>query len=142
MTTEHHDANDISGSRRDIVKALFIGSLSSAAAGPLASLAQANPSSGGIPTTEGLFLVSENEHRLFFIRSSYLPFFEVTDLYDEATLKDIIPKARSHGTKDKWRVLYSDDDDVPTVDVANRQNLLPPDPGKTYIAMSLSPTIT
>jgi hypothetical protein len=130
------------GFRREFLKGLFVGTIVPAIGlGPLAGAAAANPVAGNIPTTEGLFLVSEKEHRIFFIRSAYLPFFEVTDLYDAAALKNIVPKARGKW-KDKWAVLYSDDPDIPTEVVNNSQDLLPPAPGKTYIAMSLSPTIT
>jgi hypothetical protein len=102
-----------------------------------------NPITGGLPDTEGLFLISESQHRIFFIRSSYLPFFEVTDIYDNTgDLNHVITSGRALSNSkgnDKWDVLYSDE--VPTEVVNNRQDLDPPSTGKTYIAMSLSPSI-
>src|SRR5690348_12216285 len=100
-------------SRRDVLKTVVVAAAAPlVAAVPTSMEACAKPAGGGIPTTEGVFLICEKEHRIFFIRSVYLPYFEVTDLYPtEDNLHDIVTYCRNH-SKDKWRVLYSDDDDI------------------------------
>jgi hypothetical protein len=128
--------NTESDTRRDVIKKLMV-----VIAGSTASLSLA---SGGVraavavPETEGIFLFAEDEDRLFFIRSVWLPYFEVTDKV--SNLPDVM-NWRGHGKSKKWSVLYSDDiiDTKPTViQPESGEELPPPSANSTYIAMSLT----
>jgi hypothetical protein len=121
------------GNRRDLVKGIIVALASSVGGAFLTVDAKA-----ALPTTEGVFLIAPDAKRIFFIRSAYLPYFEVTDRYSSTELDNVVSVYKNHGKKEKWSVLYSDDyagDTQPE----NGDNLSPP--ANTYIAMSLSPPI-
>lgn len=116
------------------------------------------------PVTEGFFVVisgkDQFEDRVFFLNSSWLPFFEITDLYFDPDphsnphtrknalvqkIKNKVDDLESPGggsKKRKWHVLYSDD--IPGSLVATNPGtvnyLKPPPDGKTYLAMSIDDT--
>ncbi|NGO55778.1 hypothetical protein [Allomesorhizobium camelthorni] len=120
-------------SRRDVMlgSAAFL-----SASGPI-SAAQANPNA------EGYFL-TVGDDRIFFIRSEWLVYFEVTALVaDQTKLHRIVRKISRHSKKKQSSALYIDD--VPG-DASERLRVIdpqlgslmptiPPTSGHTYLAM-------
>jgi hypothetical protein len=109
-----------------------------------------------VPLTEGFFFVVNSKDditaRLFFLKSSWLPFFELTDqFYDPAAgdpyakkkklLQSFRSKSRTTGTS-RWDVLYSEEIDPKYIlpSASGAIDVLDP-AGQTYLACSISPDL-
>jgi hypothetical protein len=130
------------GTRREVLKVL-IAALAGSAVNAGLAFEDAN---AAVPNTEGMFFFAEKSDRVFFISSAWLAYFEVTDFYSETDLQKVIKWRNSNfNGKEKWRVLYTEElNDFNSNVVTAWKD--PPEqlnaPSKTYIAMSLSPSIT
>ncbi len=106
----------------------------------------ANPSSKDAPA-EGFFIVWKegSQSRVFFLRSTWLSYFEITDLsVNSSDLGKVVNKienpSKAGAKKHAWSVLYADDllsSDLLTLN--NVTDFGPPPFGSTYLAMNIAP---
>jgi hypothetical protein len=101
------------------------------------------------PPKDGFFLILDSKNgdsdpRIFFLSSSWLPYFEVTDLMidknDSAKYPKFIKRARARRSVTAI-ALYVEDLGNENL-LVNPDAVNVPDPGgKTYLAMSISPAL-
>jgi hypothetical protein len=143
-------------SRRELLAAAGAVATASVAPTPVRATTYPSRPSDVPPTVEGFFFVvygtDADADRIFFLKSSWLPFFELTDLYYNSAYSqkqkgknDMVYKIKHHGKKKQWDVLYTEDIN-PQFILANASasdviDVLDP-LGRTYLACSLSPNLT
>ena len=126
-----------------------------AALAALAAVSPASARAGKNPKkllADGFFISYKdpNASRLFFLKSEWLSYFDVTDLYTQTDLDNVVGKvqnkARNDNRSQRWSVLYTDvldsNKDVVEASLAVATTFPAPPPNSTYLAMSISPGIT
>jgi hypothetical protein len=138
----------IEPSRREIIsRAIAVLGASTAGISLAASIGRAGTIQDTPPTSEGFFLIAptkgdKGEDRIFFLKSSWLQYFEVTDQFGGSTRDTILKRSRKADYQ-KWYVLYGDDLESNNLHLVSQPSVeVPPPPsGGTYLAMSISPSV-
>lgn len=99
------------------------------------------------PVTEGFFFVipappgksnSVETSRIFFLKSSWLPYFELTDLISVDLTKKKKVYDLLQGSHVKWGVMYSDNIPAAALQKIDNSEAFA-QPAVTYLAMSIAP---